>query len=156
MRLTSFTDYSLRVLIYLAIHGEGRVTIAEVSNAFGVSEHHLVKVVHFLGKAGFLATVRGRGGGLRLARPPGAINIGAVVRETEPRPRPVECFQRETNACPIARLCRLSGMLAEAVRTFHEALDQYTLEDVASNRRALAKILLPPRRQSDPAPALHR
>jgi Rrf2 family nitric oxide-sensitive transcriptional repressor len=158
MRLTAFTDYSLRVLIYLAIHRDDRATIAEIGNAFGVSEHHLVKVVHFLGKAGFLANVRGRGGGLRLASPPNAINIGAVVRQTEPKPMPAECFDRDTNSCPIAPVCRLGGVLSEAVAAFYSILDRYTLEDVVSNRRALAKILFipPAKRRAGSASALRR
>lgn len=157
MRLTSFTDYSLRVLMHLAVHGEGRTTIAEIGRAFGVSEHHLVKVVHFLGKAGFLDNLRGRGGGLRLARPPGAINLGAVVRETEPKPMPAECFDRATNSCPIAPVCRLGGVLAEAVHAFYALLDRYTLEDVVNNRQALAKILfLPPAKRPPGTAPAHR
>lgn len=144
MRLTSFTDYSLRVLMYLAIQGDERVTIADIGSAFGISEHHLVKVVHFLGKAGFLANLRGRGGGLRLARPAASISIGGVVRQTEPKPMPAECFDRASNSCAIAPVCRLAGVLAEAVQSFYAVLDKYTLEDVVNNRRALAKILFVP------------
>ncbi|MBI1397980.1 MAG: Rrf2 family transcriptional regulator [Betaproteobacteria bacterium] len=142
MRLNAFTDYSLRVLIYLAIKDDGRATIAEVSRSFGVSEHHLVKVVHFLGKAGFLLNVRGRGGGLRLALPASRINVGEVVRAAEPDPRPAECFDREANTCGIAPVCRLRRVLDDAVKAFHAVLDQYTLEDLVVNRARLASVLM--------------
>lgn len=160
MRLTAFTDYSLRVLIYLASHREGRATIAEIGSAFGVSESHLVKVVHFLGKAGFLANLRGRGGGLRLAMAPAQINVGAVVRATEPDARPAECFDRASNTCRIAASCRLRGVLQEAVDAFHAVLDRYTLEDLTTNRAALAKVLFmpatKPARETKPRPGRAR
>lgn len=141
MRLTNFTDYSLRVLIFLAADRDRRVTIGAIARAFDISENHLMKVVHLLGKAGVLANVRGKGGGLALARAPSAINVGKVVRITEGHPRPAECFDREHNACVIAPICRLRGVLGEAVKAFYAVLDQYTLEDLAGNRRALAKVL---------------
>ena len=144
MRLTTFTDYSLRVLIYLAATPDGRATIAGVAEAFDISENHLIKVVHFLGKAGVLANVRGHGGGLRLAMPASAINIGAVVRATEQGDMPAECFNAEDNACPITPNCRLRGIFKEAVRAFYAVLDRYTLEDLARNRVALSKILFMP------------
>lgn len=141
MRLTSFTDYSLRVLIYLAAQPERRATIAEVASTFQVSENHLTKVVHFLGKAGLIATVRGKGGGLELAHLPAQINIGAVVRRAEGPDMPAECFDRERNTCSIAPVCRLKGVLREAMEAFHAVLDQYTLEDLVHNRQALAQVL---------------
>ena len=95
MRLTTFTDYSLRVLIYLAAEPRRRATIAEIASSFGISEHHLTKVVHFLGKAGLLTNVRGKGGGLNLARAPHEIGIGDVVRQTEGEAMPAECFGSE-------------------------------------------------------------
>jgi len=144
MRLTTFTDYSLRVLIYLALTPDGRATIAEVAEAFDISENHLIKVVHFLGKAGVLANVRGRGGGLRLAVPASAVNIGTVVRATEQSDMPAECFSAEDNACSITPNCRLRGIFKEAVRAFYAVLDRYTLEDLARNRAALSRILFMP------------
>jgi Rrf2 family nitric oxide-sensitive transcriptional repressor len=141
MRLTSFTDYSLRVLMYLAAEPDRRATIGEIAQAFDISENHLMKVVHALGKAGLLANVRGRGGGVELARAPEAISIGAVVRETEGDAIPAECFDRETNTCGIVRACRLRGVLHEAVEAFHAVLDQYTLADLTHNGRALARLL---------------
>lgn len=141
MKLTTFTDYSLRVLIYLAAQPRQRATIGTIAASFDVSEHHLTKVVHFLGKAGWLANVRGKGGGLELAMPPEMIVIGEVVRQTEGDSVPAECFGEGGGECSIAGICRLSGVLAEAVRAFYGALDQYTLADLVHNRQALARVL---------------
>jgi Rrf2 family nitric oxide-sensitive transcriptional repressor len=141
MRLTSFTDYSLRVLLYLAAHPDNRATIAEIAGAFGISENHLMKVAHFLGKENFLTTSRGKNGGLSLARPAEKINLGQVVRLTEVRALPAECFDRSTNTCVITPVCQLKGALMEAVKAFNAALDRYTLADVVGNRDALGKIL---------------
>jgi Rrf2 family nitric oxide-sensitive transcriptional repressor len=141
MRLTTFTDYSLRVLMYVAAREDGRATIADVAAAFSISENHLTKVVHFLGKCGFLSNVRGRGGGLRLAMPAQSISVADVVREAEGAIRPAECFDTAPGACTIARVCRLRGALSEAVQAFYEVLEQYTLEDLVAERRPLAKIL---------------
>src|SRR5437868_1469454 len=105
MKLTTFTDYSLRVLIYLAQAPESRATIAEIARAFSISEHHLVKVVHLLGREGILENTRGRRGGLRLARPAREINVGQVVRMTEGADRPAECFDPATNSCVLAGGC---------------------------------------------------
>ncbi len=144
MRLTTFTDYALRVLIYVAVHPDQRTTIAEIATAFDISENHLTKIVHALGKAGFLANVRGRGGGIELARPAASINVGAVVHATETSVMPAECFDRRTNTCSIAPHCRLRGVLAEAVRAFDAVLAKYTLADLVENHRALAKVLAMP------------
>lgn len=141
MRLTTFTDYNLRVLIYLAIRPEKRATIAEIATAFDISESHLMKVVHFLGKHGFLANVRGKGGGLMLARPPEAINVGSVVQLTEADSLPAECFDESHDTCVIKRVCQLRKVLAEAVEAFHAVLAKYTLADLISQRRNLARIL---------------
>jgi Rrf2 family transcriptional regulator, nitric oxide-sensitive transcriptional repressor len=142
MRLTSFTDYSLRVLMYLAASPGRRATIAEVARSFGVSEHHLVKVVHFLGKCGWLANVRGKGGGLSLAVAPETIRIGGVVRQTEGRAVMAECFADDAKGCcSIVRVCRLRGALAEALTAFYAVLDRYTLADLVTNGHHLAKIL---------------
>lgn len=141
MRLTTFTDYGLRVLIYLGSCDGGQATIADIAASFGISENHLVKVVHFLGHAGFLETIRGRSGGIRLAAAAEAINIADVVRLTEGRDVPVECFDPQTNTCRIAKNCRLRGVLGEAVDAFYAVLDNYTLQDLVRNRQALGKIL---------------
>ena len=141
MRFTTFTDYSLRVLIYLACAPEGRGNIADVARAFAISEHHLVKVVHLLGREGFLATTRGRGGGMRLARDAAAIRVGDVVRITEGDSPPAQCFAAESPGCAIARICRLKGVLARAVDAFYEVLDGTTLEDLVASRVPLQEIL---------------
>ena len=144
MKLTAFTDYSLRVLIYLAAQPQRRATIAEVAATFEVSENHLTKVVHFLGKGGWLANVRGKGGGLELAMPPQLIGIGNVVRETEGVALPAECFADDGGNCSIADICRLRGVLGEAVRAFYGVLDRYTLADLVHNRQSLARVLFTP------------
>jgi Rrf2 family nitric oxide-sensitive transcriptional repressor len=142
VKLTAFSDYSLRVLIYLAAQPGRRATIAEIARAFGISESHLNKVVHCLGQNAWLATVRGRGGGLELAQAPERIRIGAVVRQTERADLPAECFDPEADHCVIADACRLRGVLGEAVAAFHGVLDGYTLADLVHNRAGLSRLLL--------------
>ena len=140
MRLTAFTDYSLRVLIHVATAPEGRTTIAQVARAFDISEHHLVKVVHLLGREGLLLNTRGRNGGLALARPPAAINVGAVVRVTEGGDVPAECFE-ENGRCVLTPVCKLSGVLADALAAFYRVLDGHTLADLIANRNSIDSIL---------------
>ena len=142
MKLTAFTDYSLRVLMYLAAAPTQRATIAEIAAAFDISENHLVKVVHFLGKSGWIQTLRGKGGGIQLAMRPDMINVGRVVRDTEGAALPAECFLPEGNQCVITPACRLKNVLADAVKAFYLVLDQYTLADISKNRQALAKVLM--------------
>jgi Rrf2 family nitric oxide-sensitive transcriptional repressor len=149
MKLTAFTDYSLRVLIYLAAQPGERATIAQIATAFDVSENHLVKVVHFLGKQGWLANVRGKGGGLELGEAPEKIVVGRVVRETEGKAAVAECFGESGGDCQIAPNCRLRGVLGEAVTAFYAVLDRYTLADLVNNRQQLARMLFIDR----PAPA---
>jgi Rrf2 family nitric oxide-sensitive transcriptional repressor len=141
MKLTAFTDYSLRVLMYLAAASGRRATILEAVTAFDVSENHLTKVVHFLGKKGWIETVRGKGGGMRLARDPRDIRIGDVVRDTEGHPAPAECFESGGGHCTIGGCCHLKGVLAEAIDAFYAALDRYTLADVTRNQQELAQVL---------------
>ena len=141
MRLTSFTDYSLRVLIYLAAWPGRRATIGEIARAFDISENHLMKVVHLLGREGLLVNIRGNGGGLELAAAPDTINVGEVVRVTEGPAVPAECFDAERNGCVISPICKLRGVLGEAVKAFYATLDRYTLEDLVGNRQAMARIL---------------
>ncbi len=143
LRLTTFTDYSLRVLIFLATEPGRRGTIREIAQAFDISENHLMKVAHLLGKAGLLANTRGKGGGLELAKAPRTIKIGRVVRATEGPPLPAECFDREKGHCVITQVCALRGALREAVKNFYSVLDRYTLEDLVHNRQALGELLLP-------------
>lgn len=141
MRLTSFTDYSLRVLMFLAASPGRRATIGEIARAFDISENHLMKVAHLLGREGLLVNIRGKGGGLELAAAPQAINVGKVVRITEGPAVPAECFDAERNGCVISPLCKLRGVLGEAVKAFYASLDRYTLEDLVRNRQAIARIL---------------
>jgi|SRR6185437_4142809 len=142
MRLTLYSDYSLRLLMYAAIRQDELVTIQDVADAYGISRNHLMKVAFELGRKGFLETVRGRGGGLRLARPPDQIGLGEVVRSTEEDFTLVECFDAKANRCVLTGPCRLRGALARALKAYFEVLDEYTVADLASPRPALAKILL--------------
>lgn len=142
MRLTAFTDYSLRVLMYLAADPDRRATVAEICAAYDIKANHLTKVVHHLAKRGWVATVRGKGGGLTLARPAAEIRVGEVVRDTEGQDLPAECFSaREDSHCAIVSHCRLKGVLAEAVEAFHAVLDRYTLADITANRQQLVQLL---------------
>lgn len=141
MRLTTFSDYSLRVLMYLGVHRDRLATINEIAQTYGVSENHLMKVVHHLGRHGYVETVRGKGGGMRLARPPGRINIGAVVRKSEDSLTLVECFDKATSRCRIESVCLLKGALAEALDAFFTALERYTLDDLLASAPRLGAIL---------------
>ena len=131
MRLTRYTDYALRVLLYLGARRDRLASIAEISGAYGISQNHLMKVVNDLVRAGYVASVRGRSGGVRLARSPEAINVGAVVRHTEEGFELVEC-----GSCAIAPACRLSGVLGEALAAFLAVLDRYSLADLLTGRQA--------------------
>jgi len=145
MKLTQFTDYSLRVLMYLAAQPERRATIAEIATTFAISESHLTKVVHFLAQQGWLATIRGKGGGMSLAVPPAGIVIGQVVRATEGPAVPAECFGPHPDHCVIVDACRLKAALQKAAQAFYAVLDEYTLADITRNRNVLAQLLqLPP------------
>ena len=135
MRLTTMTDYALRMLMYVAQHPERLCTIAEVAGAYGISEAHLMKITQLLGQAGWLDTVRGKGGGIRLGRSPEAINIGAVVRSVEPDFDLVECLGG-TSHCMLTGRCRLTGVLGGALRAFLQHLDGYTLADLLPPPRA--------------------
>jgi Rrf2 family nitric oxide-sensitive transcriptional repressor len=139
LKLTTFTDYSLRVLMHVATAPAGRSTIAEVAKAYGISEHHLVKVVHLLGREGFLLNTRGRGGGLRLAAPAAEIQVGRVIRAAQGGEALVECF--ESNRCTLTGCCRLARALEEAMKGFYRVLDGYSLADLVSNRAVLVSVL---------------
>ena len=142
MRLTRYSDYSLRVLMYLGVRPGQLATIDEISKAYGISKAHLMKVVHELGRAGYVETVRGRGGGLRLAQSLDVINVGDVVRHSEGKMDLVECFDSETNTCRIESACTLSGVFEEALGAFLSTLDQYTLADLVNRRRKPLSVLL--------------
>lgn len=134
MRLTKHTDYALRVLLFAASHPDRHVSSDEISAAFGVSPHHLVKVVHHLGKLGLVAIRRGRSGGLSLAKRPEEIRLGEVVVATEPDFFMVECFDRGHNTCALAPACGLIPPLKQALEAFVAELNRYTLADVAGVR----------------------
>jgi Rrf2 family nitric oxide-sensitive transcriptional repressor len=131
MRLTLYTDYSLRVLIYLANREDENVTITELADFYQISRNHLVKVVHNLGLDGYILTTRGRNGGLKLARPAKEILIGEVVRSTEPDFDLLECFNPATDKCVITKSCSLKSVLFDAQAGFLDVLDKYTLADIA-------------------------
>lgn len=145
MQLTYYTDYSLRVLMYLAVNRGRIVNISEIADRYRISRNHLVKVVHNLARGGFIRSYRGKGGGIELAREPAKINIGEVVRYTEGAPKPVECFDAERNRCIIANVCGLADVVAEACDNFFTTLDRYSLADLMQRRARLAKILQAPR-----------
>lgn len=140
MRLTVQSDFSLRVLIFVAAKRGELATIPEIAAAYDISRAHLMKVVHQLGKLGYLDTVRGRSGGIALAKPASAICIGAVVRAMEESTL-VPCFARE-GGCRIDGACRLKGMLAEALQAFFAVLDGYTLADIVDGRAQPLRRLL--------------
>lgn len=129
MRLTNFSDYSLRLLMFAAAQGDRLITIEEASEIYGISRAHLMKIANTLTRAGYLKAVRGRSGGLTLAKPPHRIKLGDVIRATEPDFTLVECFGID-NECIIARCCRLRGVLREGLEAFNKVLDKYTLADL--------------------------
>src|SRR5690554_6229130 len=142
VRLTNYTDYSLRVLIYLAAKGTKELaTITEISDAYNISRNHLVKVVHELGKLGVITTIRGRGGGIKLAMLPEDINIGHVVRQTEEDFKLVECFGENPGACVLTPICGLKGILNEALSAYLTVLDQYTIADIVKNPASYRALL---------------
>jgi Rrf2 family nitric oxide-sensitive transcriptional repressor len=129
VKLTKFSDYSLRLLLYLAVHHDRIVSVSEVSRAYRVSPHILVKVVQLLVDEGLVSSVRGRRGGLRLNKPPGEINVGALIRRTERGWNLVECFDARNNTCAIEPICGLKTTLEQAQRAFLQVLDDHTLAD---------------------------
>ena len=142
MQLTRFSDYSLRALIYLGLNAHRRCTIREIADAYGISENHLMKLIHRLGRKGFIVTTRGRNGGLELAMPAREINLGEVFRATEGNLHLVECFaDGEKNTCPISGPCGLTHVLETALQAFLDVLDRHTLEDLLKPADALNRIL---------------
>jgi len=130
MQLTRFTDYALRVLIYLGAHPQGLSTISEVAASYGVSENHLMKVVNHLAATGYVETVRGKGGGMKLAKLPHLINLGEVVRDCEDNLDIVECFNPQQRDCPLLPSCALRSVLSEARKRFLGTLDAHTLQEM--------------------------
>ncbi len=142
MHLTTFSDYSMRVLMYLALQQEQRVTIGDIAKRYQISDNHLTKVVHFLAKAGYIKTIRGKGGGLKLERPVEAINLGTVIRLTEGDEGLLPCVQGEGDCCLIP-VCRLTGILRESQQALYQVLDKYTLADLLIDKAPLTRILRP-------------
>ena len=144
MHLTRHSDYSLRVLIFLAVKGQ-HATISEIAEAFAISRAHLTKVVHELAQLGYVATMRGRGGGLTLGKAPREICVGRLLRQTEENLVLVDCLssaQRGERNCVITPACKLKGAFAQALQAFFAVLDRYTLADLVEGRAAPLQRLL--------------
>jgi Rrf2 family nitric oxide-sensitive transcriptional repressor len=141
MELSTYSDYSLRVLMQAALRSPQRVTVEEVARTFGISRHHLVKIVHDLGRNGYLQTQRGIGGGFTLARAPEEIRVGAVVRLCEETEAVIECVDRLNHPCRIFPACRLKGVLDEAAAAFFAVLDGYTLADLVKQPSKMRAVL---------------
>jgi Rrf2 family transcriptional regulator, nitric oxide-sensitive transcriptional repressor len=141
MELSRFTDYSLRVLIYAAARDGEKVTLSELAKAYRISHHHLVKIVHYLGKLGYLANRRGRSGGILLGRKASEIRVGDVIRKTETHFNLVECFSAGSDTCRISPTCRLKGVFQEACQAFLDVLDHYTIEDLVQSRAPILRLL---------------
>lgn len=144
MRLTKFTDYALRVVMYLARHPDGLATIADIAREYDIPSTHLMKVVHRLAQCGYIVTVRGKGGGMRLARAPALINVGELVRDTEDNMDIAECFSDENQTCPMLPACTLRSILIEARKSFLATLDFYRLSDIMDHPMALHAASLRP------------
>lgn len=141
MRLTRHTDYALRLLMMLAARPNERITIQDVADANRISKNHLMKVAQDLGRAGFIKTIRGKGGGLVLARPAQHIRLGDVVRETEPDFSFVECLAPRQSDCRLLPACRLNGILSTAGRAFQDVLDRHCLDDLISDPASVSALL---------------
>jgi Rrf2 family nitric oxide-sensitive transcriptional repressor len=135
VQLNLHSDYALRVLIYLGSHSGRTVSTAEISDAYGISKHHLVRVVQTLAARGYVDVVPGRSGGVRLRRAPDDIRLGTVIQDAETNLKLVECFDRETNTCPIVADCRLKGLLRGALDAFLDSLNEHTLADLLRGNR---------------------
>ena len=142
MQVTRYTDYSLRVLIYLAVNNGQQSKISCIADSYGISKNHLMKIVQHLNIAGYLLATRGKNGGIKLIRPPREINIGSLVREMEQRDKLVECFG-QGNQCVITPSCQLKNIFGEAQESFFSTLDKYSLQDLIGDnkRHALAQLL---------------
>ena len=151
MELTFYTDYSLRVLMYLGLRRPQLSMISGIAEDYRISRNHLMKVVHGLARGGFIRTYRGKGGGLILGRDPRDINIGALVRYTEGALKPAECFRGADNRCAISGACRLAGILQEACDSFLATLDRYTLDDLLMRPAELRRRLALPSVRSETA-----
>jgi Rrf2 family nitric oxide-sensitive transcriptional repressor len=143
MKLTQYSDLGLRLMMYLALRKGESVTIQEVSDRFGVSKNHMVKISHQLTQSGLIESTRGRNGGVRLSRPPESISVKEALHATEDNFDLVECFNALQNRCVISDVCRLSGVLDTALTAFFDVLRDISLADLVKNSRAFDKVLLP-------------
>lgn len=143
MQLTMFTDYSLRTLMYLALNNDRRCTAKEVADSYGISQNHIVKVVHNLTKLGYVVGTKGKGGGIHLAAKPESLKLGALVQRLEPDMRMVECFS-DSGKCRIRQVCRFKGVLGQAVQRFLDELNRYSLADMVVNKEELQSAFLRP------------
>lgn len=141
MKLSAYSDYAIRVLMQTALRSPQRLTVAEVALTFGISRHHLVKVVHDLGRNGYLATQRGIGGGFILARPPENIRLGDIVRLGEESETVIDCLDGENHLCRLLPVCRLKGVLDEAAAAFFAVMDGYTLADLVKQQSKMRAVL---------------
>lgn len=137
MQLRAYSDYSIRVLMFAALRHPDRATVDEVAEAFSISRHHLVKIVHDLGCQGYLNTHRGVGGGFTLARPPHEIRLGDLVRWGEDTETVIGCADRQNQQCRLFPVCRLKSVLDEAAASFFRVLDAYTLADLVKQSQTL-------------------
>lgn len=151
MQLTTFSDYALRVLVYLGLQQDRLATIAEIAHAYKISENHLMKVVHHLAQQGYVETLRGKGGGLRLAHPPEQIGIGRVIRSTEGETSLLECLDAQQIICCIQPSCRLMGILQEASTAMFAVFDKYTLADLLQSKATLNQLFKANTAESDHA-----
>ncbi|MDB4974294.1 MAG: nsrR 2 [Myxococcaceae bacterium] len=141
MQLTLFSDYALRTLIYLGSHPGRVIPAAAIGDAFGVSSDHVVKAAKWLTQRGYVTALRGKTGGLTLARAPASIRIGQLISETEPNMDLLECFDPEQSRCPLTPACKLKKALYQARQAFVAALDEYTLADLLTNSTQLVQLL---------------
>lgn len=143
MKLTGYTNFALRSMQLAVLRAPDLIRVDDVVKVHGLARPHIVKIVHDLGKAGYLQTVRGRGGGFRLAKPPEDITVGEIVRLTEGSMDLVECFNPTSNTCPLIGICRLSKAFQQAAAAFIAVLDGVTIADIAANRGALLERIQP-------------
>lgn len=141
MKLTQFSDYSLRILMFAALREDAKFSIDEVSDVYGLSRHHAAKAVNFLTQRGYLRAHRGRGGGISLGKKADEISVGKLVRQTEAGPPLVECFDPATNSCPLIQVCLLKQALGHAWTAFFKTLDEYTLADLVHKPGPLRQAL---------------
>jgi Rrf2 family nitric oxide-sensitive transcriptional repressor len=140
MQLTQFTDYGLRSLMYLASQEDKLCSVREISDHYGISKNHLVKIVHHLAMVGYITSTKGKGGGIRLSKDPEDMRLGDIISALEPNMDLVECFNSEKNTCTIVKACRLKHFLADAKKSFLNCMNQHTLSDAIADKTLLLKL----------------